>query len=154
MCCNSWSRQNYFPELSKVHEISYAYYKMCHDLICNRTNKIALRFLEQFYIHRKLKVLRLLMGSLLQWCTNFPITQHTHLSQWNPHWQIMIQFCGPDLGFAFDIAWATGYGMVLDWYVMTCVHHYRDIQRSVIALNPLCSTIHLSLFQLIILLCM
>jgi hypothetical protein len=37
---------NYFPELSKVQEISYAHYKMCHNFICNRTNKIALHFLR------------------------------------------------------------------------------------------------------------
>lgn len=80
MFCNSWSGQNYFHELSKVHEISYAHYKMCHNFICNRANKIALHFLEQFYIHSKLKVLQVLIFSKLPQCTSFPVIQHTHLS--------------------------------------------------------------------------
>lgn len=81
MFCNSWSGQNYFPELSKVQEISYAHCQMCHNFICNRTNKIALLFLEQFYIHSKLKALKVLIGSLTPQCTNFPhYTTHTFIT--------------------------------------------------------------------------
>ena len=61
----------------------------------------------------------------------------------NPHWHTIItqspQFT---LGFTLGVVHSTG----LDECMMTCVHHYRNIQSSFTALKTLCaSPIHPSL---------